>query len=280
MFNRLINSLWLLCSGRALLRGLLPFTCIALSVGGNCAYAADKKTGPDEALREQLSQLSIVTEEFPPFSFTNAKGEVDGLATEVVKEIMHRLDMDQPIQVKPWARAYRETVYGNNNLLFSVSYTEKRAPLFQWVGSLYTLRSNLYAKSGSGIRIRSIEDAKRQSAIGSYRDSMDAQLLKAQGVDNLAIVTSNVQNVHKLMLDRVPVIAASDITLPEMAKQAGYRMEDLEMLYTFATTEGYLVFSRSVSADVVNLWRETLQEMRNEGELLRIQKKWCPTNCW
>lgn len=276
MFGRLIDSLRASCTSSA----LLVFMCVLLPVGINYAHAAGQRSNLDDALRAQLKQLDIVTEEFPPFSFTNAKGEVDGLATDVVREIMRRLDMDQPIAVKPWARAYRETVYGDNNLLFSVSYTEKRAPLFQWVGSIYKLRSNLYAKSGSGIRINSIEDAKRQSAIGSYRDSMDAQLLKEQGVDNLQIVTSNVQNVHKLMLGRVPVIAASDITLPEMVKQAGFRMDDLEMLHTYATTEGHIVFSRAVSADVVDLWRNTLADMQREGELQRIQKKWCPTNCW
>lgn len=247
-----------------------------------CGLLPEMRTAQaaEQSLDRQLNQLNIVTEEFPPFSFTNAQGELDGLATEVVREIMRRLDMHQPIRVKPWARAYRETVNGDHNMLFSVSYTKQRSPLFQWVGSIYTLHSNLYAKSGSGIRVSSMREVKRLPEIGSYRDSMDAQILQAKGVKNLDIVTDNVQNIRKLMAGRVSVIAASDITLAEMVKQAGYQFEQLEMLYTFATTEGYIVFSRQVPTKVVALWQQTLQEMEQEGELRRIQEKWCSTRCW
>ena len=242
---------------------------LALTVLGSAKVAYAQKD-----LHQRMQELKIITEEYPPLSFTNNKGKIDGLATDVVREIMRRLGINQRIFVWPWARGYRSAKYGPNYVLFSVSYTDTRAPLFHWVGSIYKLNSNLYAKLGSGITINSLQDAKKIPSIGSYRDSMDEQILEEQGLENLHIVTNNVQNIRKLMAGHVDVIAATDLTLPSMVKKAGYEMNDLEKLYTFATTEGYIVFSKQVSSDVVDAWQSALEDMKEEGVLQQIQQKW------
>lgn len=164
--------------------------CFAfVSIGPKMVCAEDQ-------LQQQLQNLQIVAEEnFPPISFLNKDGKPDGLAVEIVEEIMKRLKIKQKIVVWPWVRAYRKTVKGPNFVLFSIARTAEREPLFQWTSSIFQMKSSFYAKKDSGLKINSLDDAKKLNIIGSYRDCFEEQFLKKEGFKNLSLVTNNILNV-------------------------------------------------------------------------------------
>ena len=55
------------------------------------------KTCADEPLQAQLQKLQIITENYPPVGFRNKDNEIVGMAVEIVREIMLRLNMEQQI---------------------------------------------------------------------------------------------------------------------------------------------------------------------------------------
>ena len=120
--------------------------------------------------------LSVITEEFPPFNFTR-EGELTGVSTEIVREIMRRLGEESPIVVKPWARGYKRLQTEPNVLLYTTAMTEERKNQFQWVGPLYAFRLGFYAKRGSGIQIQSMDDARKVASIATYKDDFREQIL-------------------------------------------------------------------------------------------------------
>src|SRR5881397_3481136 len=100
-------------------------------------------------------ELQLLTEEYPPLSFTR-DGKVSGLSVEIVEEIQRRVGSRVPIQVLPWARAYRMAQEQPDVALFGTTRTAERDKLFQWVGPIVAGRTSLYTKRGTGLRLNSL----------------------------------------------------------------------------------------------------------------------------
>ena len=147
-------------------------------------------------------ELTIVSEENPPFNFIK-DGIFTGSSTEVVREIMRRLNLSAEIQVLTWARAYQLALSQPNVVLFSTARTKEREHLFHWVGPIYKVRFGFYARKGSGPYLSCLADAKKVSAIATYKDDVREQLLKSQGFTNLDSSKSPASNLKKLLAGRV-----------------------------------------------------------------------------
>ena len=249
-------------------------SCLVLCL--TLVFACPDPTAAEDQLTKQLQNLQIITEEYPPISFTNKDGEVDGLAVDVVKEIMRRLGINQKIRVLPWARSYKEAIEGPNFVLFSVGRTRQRESLFNWAGSIFEMKSSFYAKKGSEIKISTLNDARKLASIGTYRDSYDEQFLRGKGFKNLDSANNNVLNMKKLMAGRLEVVTATNISISSMLKRAGYSIDDVERLFTFLKVDNFIVFSKQIPLEIVNLWRQEFENIKDEGLLAKIQKKWSP----
>ena len=226
-------------------------------------------------LQEELDNLVIVAEkDYPPITFKNKNGQPDGLAVEVAKKIMKNLNMKQKIHVWPWNRAYILLQKKPNFLVFSVSRTEEREKIFQWVGPIYSMKSSFYAKSDSKIIIKNLDDAKKLKKIGTYLNDFNEQLLKQKGFTNLEATINNILNIKKLMHNRVDVITATNVTIKDMLKKANYSMKDIKPIYTFRNTGVYFAFSKEVPFEVVDAFRKELEKLRSSCELQKIRDKW------
>ena len=139
-------------------------------------------------------ELTILTENLPPLNYVE-NGVLVGPSVEVVREIQKRVGSQEPIQVYPWARAYKMALEDKNVVLFGMTYTKVREDKFKWVGPLATKRDILVAKKGSGIIINSLEDAKKVKRIGTLRDDTRERLLIKHGFTNLEPVSDEQQTV-------------------------------------------------------------------------------------
>ena len=61
-------------------------------------------------------KISIVTEEYPPFNYTE-DGHEKGLATDVVLAVLKQMGMQADIRSLPWARAYDTAVNGKDVMI-------------------------------------------------------------------------------------------------------------------------------------------------------------------
>jgi len=78
------------------------------------------------------SQLSVVTENWPPYNYQNDKSDVDGVATAVVKRVLNHAELSYRIDVFPWARSYKLAQGQPNTLIYSIFKTAEREPYFHW----------------------------------------------------------------------------------------------------------------------------------------------------
>jgi polar amino acid transport system substrate-binding protein len=161
-------------------------------------------------------------------------------------------------------------------VLFSAERTPEREGLFHWVGPVGRNSAILYARKGSGIRISSLDEARKVVAIGTTTDWFTEQQLKREGFNNLLSSPDPRDNVRQLMNGEAQLAVFTDITVPEIVREAGYRMSDLEPVFTVGRTYFYIALSRDTPAEVVASWQATLDRLKQDGTFARIYRNYLP----
>lgn len=220
-------------------------------------------------------QLSLLTEESPPFNFTQ-EGQLTGVATQVVQEITRRLGIQDNIEVVPWARGYERLSSEANIVLFSTARTPERESLFHWVGPIYSFRLGFYARKADARHIGSLQAAKNIGAIASYRDDYREQILKSLGFTNLDSSNSLQSCVRKLMSGRVDLWFSDNIGVPKVASEAGIDPEEIEEVFTYIQSSSYIAISKQTPLTVVHQWQKTLDEMKADGTFRWLAQEWLP----
>jgi polar amino acid transport system substrate-binding protein len=221
------------------------------------------------------AELRLLTEEFPPLSFTE-QGQPRGMVVEIVQEIQRRQGTKLAIEFLPWARAFRDAKGAGEVALFSMARTPEREKQFKWVGPIVTFYSSIYAPAQDGMRLRSLDDAKRASAVLVVRDWFTAEELKTLGFKNLESVTEPVTAIKMLLAKRAPFFATERLSMPDILAKAGIPASSLEIVYSYASSEGYIAFSLDTPDATVKAWAEQLRGMKRDGSFLRIYKRWLP----
>jgi len=219
------------------------------------------------------AELTILTENLPPLNYVK-DGLLVGPSVEIVKEIQRRVGSHEQIKVYPWARAYKMALEDENVVLFGTTHTKVRHNKFKWVGPLATKRDILVAKKGSGIRINSLEDAKKVKRIGTLRDDTREQYLKLSGFTNLEPVSDEQKNAKKLVLGRIDLWTYKKPGLKTVCELAGVDYDEIEEVYHLREINVDIAFSKKTSDSIVQKWRNAFNEMVADGTIMRIRNKW------
>jgi polar amino acid transport system substrate-binding protein len=219
--------------------------------------------------------FQLVTEEYPPVTFMKG-GKPSGFVTDTVREIAARQGIPDNIRLTSWKNAYDMALLHPKVVLFSAERTPERENLFQWVGPVGKNSAILYAKKGSGIRINSLEEARKIGAIATTTNWFTEQYLKREGFRNLRSSPDPRSCVRQLMNGEVQLSVFTDITIPEIIRDAGYRMDDLEPVFTVGQTYFYIAMSRDTPPDAVRAWQSTLDKLKKDGTYEKIYRRYLP----
>ena len=221
-------------------------------------------------------ELMIFTEKWPPMSFPDKNGKPGGLAVEVVREILRRVNMPDTIKVVPWARGWKMATEKPNVVLFTMTYTEEREHLFTMIGPVAIGTTNFYTKKGTEIKIKNLEDAKRVEHIGVYRSAVEEQILTEAGFTNLDDTTLPLQSAKKLMMGRINLWCNANLTVERILQEAGYTLNDVENVFVIQENRLYIAFSKGTSETIIESWLEAFNAMKEDGTFAKIYKKWLP----
>jgi len=219
------------------------------------------------------AELTILTENLPPLNYVK-DGVLVGPSVEIVKEIQRRVGSNEQIKVYPWARAYKMALEEENVVLFGMTHTKVREDIFKWIGPLATKRDILVSKKGSGIRISSLEDAKKVNRIGTLRDDTRERLLKRHGFTNLEPVSDEQMNAKKLALGRIDLWAYKKPGLKTVCELAGVNYNEVEEVYHLRVINVDIAFSKKTSDAIVQKWKNAFNEMLADGTIMKIHNKW------
>lgn len=231
-----------------------------------------KYSKEEKAWFKKHNEFRILTEEFPPYNFTE-DGKINGISTEIVREILSRMNHPDNLKVLPWVQAYDMLGKEDNIILFSTTKSPIREDLFKWVGPLVPNNTAFFARKGSGLSISSMDDARKVKSIGVYKNDFGELLLKKKGFTNLQSVVDNKLNVKKLVDGKINLWLINDLTGKHMAMEAGLA-DQIEKVYEVQEDYMYMAFSKSTPDSVIEKWQETLDQIKTDGTFAQIFSGW------
>lgn len=218
--------------------------------------------------------LEIMTENLPPFNYEE-NGQIKGISVEIVREILQEVGHPDHIEVLPWARAYRIINHKDNCVLFSMSRRPEREKKFKWVGPLVEQNYYFYKRQGSPITIDTLDQARNLKSIGVPRDFMVHILLETKNFKNLDVSNHPVQDLKKLMLNRVDVVPMGELNLIPTLKEAGISPDQVERTgHIIYHSVLYIAFSPNIDDQIIQTWQEALDKLKANGTYQKIRDKY------
>lgn len=221
--------------------------------------------------------LTIFCEDDPPNQMLGPDGQLTGMSVEIAAELQRRTGNHDPIQLVPWARGYDAVQKVPNTVLFSMSRTAERDPLFHWIGPILESSYAFYARADSKITIRGLQEAKRLKRIGVYNNDVRDTFLTQAGFTNLDRASNNLQNFRKLMAGRIDVYVSTPISIEDEARATGYQAADVKHVFTFMQVQLYIALSKGTPEDIVRAWSDAFASLRKDGTFARLHKKYYPS---
>ncbi len=227
-------------------------------------------------------KLTIYTEEFPPYNFSE-DGKIVGVSTEVVENVMKQARLDYEMAIYPWARTYKYAKDRPNSLIFSISRRAKREALFKWVGIITPSRHSVFALgSRTDINIETIEDLKKYrigTTIGDARETYllnkgfeEGKLQRVGGDD------ANERNYEKLKRGRIDLWPMSEANAHYILMQAGDDPDKgIRKVFLFeemSTGGYYIAASLQTSDEIVAKISVAIEEFKKTPEYKDILGKW------
>jgi polar amino acid transport system substrate-binding protein len=220
----------------------------------------------------EVKNLIYMCEDVPPSNYLD-NGVLKGFSIELLKLLWKKMNIpEQQIKVVPWSRGYELLLSEKDTVLFSMTRTKEREKLFKWVGPIFTVKNVFLGLAGKNFKISSLDDVKKYK-IGAIRDDVLEQKLLSSGFkrENIESVATLKQNFDKLNLGRIDLITHTKSTLNEFIKLENENPDKYKIYFVIGEQKNYYAFNNNISDDVIRLFQNALDGLKNEHKELLIK---------
>ena len=202
-----------------------------------------------------------------------------GMPTEVVNACIEHTGLDIKVRKVPWARAYSMATKDKNVMIYSLTFTKEREPHFTWVGPILEAKQEFYRlNTRNDIIVNTLDDAKRYS-IGAVNGFANTKYLLSRGFEageHIDLVTSEVQNVKKLMGDRIDLMIMGNIAIVDNLKKANLYSDKGRFVPAFTVQEDiqYMGFSKGTDIKYIDMFQKANDTIKANGQYDEIKKKY------
>ncbi len=217
--------------------------------------------------------FKIITEDFPPYNFRDSEGVVQGISTDLVRELCKRMGHVKKFEFKEWSEAYNYTIATPETMLYSVTRTPMREKLFKWVGPLVPIKLVFMARKDRQLQIENLADARQVNKIGTYVDDFSEQFLISKEFRNIESIKDNRENLRKLIDKEIDLWIVNEPTGNHLA-QLSKQLEEIETVHVIQEEYMYLAFNSETDDAIVNQWQEVFNKMKSDKIYEAIMNKW------
>jgi polar amino acid transport system substrate-binding protein len=218
------------------------------------------------------AHLILTTEDYPPFNMVDPNnGNISGISTEKVKEIMHRAGETYTITAYPWARAFQMARTDANTCVFSTTRMPEREAMFKWVGPLVKNNWFIFARADDTRKPKSLEDL-RPYIMGIYRNDAVGEFLTSKGFKT-DIANADADNPRKLLIQRFDFWATGELLGLAILKNQGLQGKIVPR-FQFNQTEMYLACHPAIAPERIELFNQILKDIEHDGTAAAIEKKY------
>lgn len=221
--------------------------------------------------------LLVLTEENPPLNYSQ-DGSVTGCVTEIVRRLLKTTGNEStPIELYPWARAYKVAQERDNVVLYTTARTKDRETLFKWVGPVGERDMWIWKlRERTDIQVTSLDDAKRYS-FSIVPKSAGELYLSAHGFSEqqLKYMPHDTQTVTTFLLGRNDFVLKTRLGMAYSLRRLGKGTELVEPVLKLPSDgDYYLAFSRTTPDAIVARFQQALDELKASGGYEEIYARW------
>ncbi len=224
------------------------------------------------------AELRIYTEQYPPYNmttsgqpFAHSEKDITGLCTDVLNAVLERANVDYSIKLRDLSYGLKRTEHHPDHGIYCVSKTKDRDPAFDWVGPLATIKWTLFAKPGSAITLKNLEDAAKYK-IGGYNGDVMTNYLVDKGFD-VSAISNNGLNARRLVQDQIDLWVADGLAGPYLAADAS-DVTGLKQVLVFRETPMYLAINKGTDPKVLAALEDSYQKLVNSGDIETISRSY------
>ena len=221
--------------------------------------------------------LRIVTEHFPPYNYQTSDHKLAGVMNQIVQVLITRLELQQRIEVLPWARAYKIALEEPDVLIYSILKTPARLHRFHWLSSFLSLDINIYALPETINRQKNQLNDVTQHSIGILRASAHENYIRKRFSSherNVITNTSYRQLYQMHQMKRLDLLVAPRKLIKYLNKEL-QTPADKHPLAIFKLPSPYqkklyIALSKGTSMQTVAKVKQALKAMQEDGTITEI----------
>lgn len=225
------------------------------------------------------ADLTIYTEQFPPYNFSN-KGQLQGINLDIVRTLCQQAKVECKFELLPWARAYNLVQSDTSSGIVSTARSPERELIFQWVGPLVSSRTFFY-RLATNKHINPTDLAQVSSySLGILRGSVYEQLVYEVGFEtdkNLLKFAHYYEYLNLFFKNKIDLILGSELSLDYQLQQLGHGGKEVVKLVELPVDKlggNYLAFNKAVPEELVARFNTLLEALREEDDLESFKSRY------
>ena len=216
-----------------------------------------------------LSLVTQVSKDFPnsveEYGLVSLVGELEGIAADFVREILHEMGMSDAILSAPWKRIAKEATTKSNVLVFSVIRTDERDDVFHWVTPV---SKNLHGLFGiDKPRFAAIQDVPKTYRVGTLAQDYRYDIALDLGFQVKAYESWQAL-VDGLLRNDIDVLFGSQGAVDIGCNPDGLKCETIKLTSEYDISTAYLALSKTDTCVLV------LEKLKLASAKVRKSKKY------
>jgi len=134
--------------------------------------------------------------------------------------------------------------------------------------------ASLYSLSADPLRIETLEDAKEVDTIATTTNWFTEQYLVEQRFSNLLSMVDPLHTLKLLKEGKADLAVFTDVTLPDLCREAGVDMDSLTPVYELLSSDYYIAISKKTDVKVKDAWQDAFEKIKENGSLDELKTKW------
>lgn len=223
----------------------------------------------------RAEQYQVVTEEWAPYNYKE-NNQLTGMTTEIVRAIMVLTGDDFEMLILPSMRTTQALKTRRKTIMYSLFRTAEREPLYKWVGPIVEESIHPY-QLAKAPPVNSLEQLMRAPQITTRHAGLVPAMLQSLGFTNLDKSATESRQLYRMLLaGRTDlIIGDTDAGVAYYSRQLNIAPGTLRQIpIELYRSSLYIAFSPDCEDELVASWASALEQLRNSGELARIQHRY------
>ncbi|WP_348946471.1 transporter substrate-binding domain-containing protein [Chitinibacter sp. FCG-7] len=206
-----------------------------------------------------LPELTIYTENDPPYVTVDEQGQVGGLTKPRLQRFLQSIGYSaRDIKVQPWVRAYKEAMSQPNVLIYPIAKTPEREARLTYLYRLYDASVYFYRLSErTDIRVNNLASAKKYR-VCAVRGDYRAEYLQSQRFGRIDLAPDSTANLKKFLAGRCDLAILTEIGIHSKLAQLNEKPERVSIAYPLLELDSnlYIAINSSSKPETIKLLKK------------------------